>query len=172
MLQNVYMAHALKRISYASCDPELSHFSFLAREPKGQVDLQFCHVFLAESPEQVSVLFRRFLSSLSLFFLIRWRNNKNLYRNCGWKFLNRTMMGVTTRNMAWGWARGAINGSSLGVCMSQRWHLLQKRLLNIFSLLVSTRSCYSHAWPTGITTQGPASVAFNNPFTQATPQGL
>ncbi|CAG0915712.1 unnamed protein product [Notodromas monacha] len=52
VVKNVYMAHALKRISYASCDPELSHFSFLAREPKGQMDLQFCHAFLAESPEQ------------------------------------------------------------------------------------------------------------------------
>ena len=50
------MAHALKRISYATCDPEFCQFSFLAREPKGQVNVQYCHAFITKSPEQVSVI--------------------------------------------------------------------------------------------------------------------
>ncbi|XP_023933540.1 SH2 domain-containing protein 5-like [Lingula anatina] len=41
--QTVYMAHALKRISYATCDPECRQFSFLAREPRGQISTQYCH---------------------------------------------------------------------------------------------------------------------------------
>lgn len=47
------MAHALRRISYATCDPEHAQFSFLAREPKGHFSLQYCHSFLAQSADQV-----------------------------------------------------------------------------------------------------------------------
>lgn len=50
--ESVYMAHALKRISFATCDPEYRQFSFLAREPKGQINVQFCHAFITRnSPE-------------------------------------------------------------------------------------------------------------------------
>jgi hypothetical protein len=52
-LQSVHMAHALRRISYATCDPEHAQFSFLAREPKGHFSLQYCHSFLTQSAEQV-----------------------------------------------------------------------------------------------------------------------
>ncbi|EUB59281.1 tensin-related protein [Echinococcus granulosus] len=34
--QSVHMAHALRRISYATCDPDCCQFAFLAREPKAQ----------------------------------------------------------------------------------------------------------------------------------------
>ncbi|GFT67423.1 uncharacterized protein NPIL_309031 [Nephila pilipes] len=46
--KSVLMAHALKRISFATCDPEHRQFSFLAREPNGHFSLQYCHSFLAE----------------------------------------------------------------------------------------------------------------------------
>jgi hypothetical protein len=49
------MAHALRRISYATCDPEHAQFSFLAREPKGHFSLQYCHSFLAQSADQVGL---------------------------------------------------------------------------------------------------------------------
>ncbi|CAI9741590.1 SH2 domain-containing 5 [Octopus vulgaris] len=50
--ESVYMAHALKRISFATCDPDYCQFSFLAREPKGQINVQFCHAFVTRnSPE-------------------------------------------------------------------------------------------------------------------------
>lgn len=54
VLQGVLMAHALRRISYATCEPLHAQFSFLAREPRGQLSLQYCHSFLAGSPQQVS----------------------------------------------------------------------------------------------------------------------
>ena len=56
MLQSVYMAHALKRISYAACDPEHRQFAFLAREPKGHINIQFCHAFITKTPEEVSTI--------------------------------------------------------------------------------------------------------------------
>jgi len=48
------MAHALRRISYTTCDPEKSLFSFLAREPRGHFSLQYCHSFTTQTPQQVS----------------------------------------------------------------------------------------------------------------------
>ncbi|XP_041480625.1 uncharacterized protein LOC121428104 isoform X3 [Lytechinus variegatus] len=44
----VLMAHALKRISYATCDPDYGQFAFLARNPKGPVGVQYCHVFITQ----------------------------------------------------------------------------------------------------------------------------
>lgn len=48
------MAHALRRISYATCEPQHAQFSFLAREPRAHFSLQYCHSFITESAEQVS----------------------------------------------------------------------------------------------------------------------
>ena len=54
--QSVYMAHALKRISYATCDPDNCQFSFLAREPKGHTNIQYCHAFVTKTSQEVPVL--------------------------------------------------------------------------------------------------------------------
>ncbi|XP_033763686.1 tensin-4-like isoform X1 [Pecten maximus] len=54
--ESVYMAHALKRISYATCDPDHCQFSFLAREPKGHINLQFCHAFITSTSEEAEEL--------------------------------------------------------------------------------------------------------------------
>ncbi|KOX74999.1 SH2 domain-containing protein 5 [Melipona quadrifasciata] len=54
--QCVQMAHALRRISYATCEPQHAQFSFLAREPRAHFSIQYCHSFITESAEQVSVL--------------------------------------------------------------------------------------------------------------------
>lgn len=54
LLQCVQMAHALRRISYATCEPLHAQFSFLAREPRAHFSLQYCHSFITESAEQVS----------------------------------------------------------------------------------------------------------------------
>ncbi|XP_068219063.1 EGFR adapter protein-like isoform X1 [Palaemon carinicauda] len=54
--KSVHMAHALRRISYATCDPENRQFSFLAREPKGHFSLQYCHAFLTHTPDQAEEL--------------------------------------------------------------------------------------------------------------------
>lgn len=56
------MAHALKRVSYASCTPEHHQFAFVAREPRrasnkhvmvAQGGEQYCHVYRAKSQQQV-----------------------------------------------------------------------------------------------------------------------
>ncbi|KAL8623749.1 hypothetical protein ACOMHN_040095 [Nucella lapillus] len=52
--QSVYMFHELKRISYATCDPDHCQFSFLARER--QMNVLYCHTFLTQSPEQAEEL--------------------------------------------------------------------------------------------------------------------
>ncbi|XP_073991287.1 EGFR adapter protein-like isoform X2 [Rhodnius prolixus] len=54
--KEVCMAHALRRISYATCEPAHSQFSFLAREPRAHFSQQYCHAFLAKSPEQAEEL--------------------------------------------------------------------------------------------------------------------
>uniref|UniRef100_A0A146M7E3 SH2 domain-containing protein 5 n=1 Tax=Lygus hesperus TaxID=30085 RepID=A0A146M7E3_LYGHE len=54
--KEVCMAHALRRISYATCEPNHSQFSFLAREPRAHFSQQYCHAFLAKSPEQAEEL--------------------------------------------------------------------------------------------------------------------
>ncbi|XP_071945037.1 uncharacterized protein [Antedon mediterranea] len=50
------MAHALKRISYSTCEPDNHQFAFLARNPKGPVGLQYCHVFCTEERFQAEEL--------------------------------------------------------------------------------------------------------------------
>ncbi|KAL5014807.1 hypothetical protein ScPMuIL_009077 [Solemya velum] len=54
--ESVCMAHALKRISYATCDPEFCQFSFLARQPKGHINVQHCHVFITKTAEEAEEL--------------------------------------------------------------------------------------------------------------------
>ncbi|XP_018375496.1 PREDICTED: tensin-1-like isoform X1 [Trachymyrmex cornetzi] len=52
----VQMAHALRRIFYATCEPQHAQFSFLAREPGAHFSLQYCHSFITESAEQAEEL--------------------------------------------------------------------------------------------------------------------
>jgi len=47
------MAHALKRIAFATCFPDHHQFTFIAREPKATTDEQFCHAFRARSAREV-----------------------------------------------------------------------------------------------------------------------
>ncbi|KAF0308386.1 SH2 domain-containing protein 5 [Amphibalanus amphitrite] len=50
--KEIYMSHALRRISYATCDPSRGQFSFLAREPRGHLNLQYCHTFFTGSADK------------------------------------------------------------------------------------------------------------------------
>ncbi len=50
------MAHALRRISYATCDPDCCQFAFLAREPRAQPNVQYCHAFVTKTSEEVRSL--------------------------------------------------------------------------------------------------------------------
>lgn len=51
------MAHGLKRVSYATCDPGCKQFCFLARQPGGHINKQYCHLFVTKTFEQVNVEF-------------------------------------------------------------------------------------------------------------------
>lgn len=70
LFQSVHMAHALRRISYATCEPKHAHFSFLAREPKGHFSLQYCHSFITRTSEQVSRALQIFFSSAFFIYLL------------------------------------------------------------------------------------------------------
>ena len=52
----VLMSHPLKRISYATCDPASCLFSFMARHPTSQHQLQQCHTFRLKTPLQAEEL--------------------------------------------------------------------------------------------------------------------
>ncbi|CAH1774830.1 unnamed protein product [Owenia fusiformis] len=54
--QSVYMAHAVKRISYATCDLQNCQFAIIAREPKGSASTQHCHAFRTSTPQQAEEL--------------------------------------------------------------------------------------------------------------------
>ena len=45
LLQIVYSSHALRRISYATCEPSHKLVAFLSREPRSPPHLQHCHAF-------------------------------------------------------------------------------------------------------------------------------
>lgn len=49
------MAHGLRRVSYATCDPSCKQFCFLARQPGGHINKQYCHLFVTKTAEQVSI---------------------------------------------------------------------------------------------------------------------
>lgn len=68
-LQSIFMVHALRRISYATCHPECRQFSFLAREPKADTSFQYCHVFITRNPQEVSQ--DKMLSSLCLVLILQ-----------------------------------------------------------------------------------------------------
>ncbi|GFO34438.1 Sh2 domain-containing protein 5 [Plakobranchus ocellatus] len=53
---NVFMEHSLKRIWYATCDPDYRQFSFLAREPKTSAEVQYCHAFVTHTADQAEEL--------------------------------------------------------------------------------------------------------------------
>ncbi|RVE54045.1 hypothetical protein evm_001168, partial [Chilo suppressalis] len=54
--QSVRMSHALRRISYATCESARALFAFVAREPRSEPALQYCHAFETDTPEQAEEL--------------------------------------------------------------------------------------------------------------------
>ncbi|XP_050522710.1 EGFR adapter protein-like isoform X2 [Daktulosphaira vitifoliae] len=52
----VLMAHGLKRISYATCDPSCKQFCFLARQPGDNINKQYCHLFVTKTADQAEGL--------------------------------------------------------------------------------------------------------------------
>ncbi|XP_028170428.1 SH2 domain-containing protein 5-like, partial [Ostrinia furnacalis] len=50
--QSVRMSHALRRISYATCEAARALFAFVAREPRRDPAAQYCHAFETDTPDQ------------------------------------------------------------------------------------------------------------------------
>ncbi|KAK4474170.1 hypothetical protein MN116_003470 [Schistosoma mekongi] len=71
-LRIVYMAHALRRISYATCDATHKQVAFLAREPSGSASMQYCHVFITQSPSGAEEL-NRLIGNAFRFAYVRQR---------------------------------------------------------------------------------------------------
>lgn len=69
------MAHGLRRVSYATCDPGCKQFCFLARQPGGHINKQYCHLFVTKTAEQVRTIYIRFppLLQFSRFNRTRFR---------------------------------------------------------------------------------------------------
>ncbi|CAL8071968.1 unnamed protein product [Calicophoron daubneyi] len=65
----IYMAHALRRVSYATCDAPYKQFAFLAREPMGEANHQYCHVFVAPDSSQAEELNRIVGDAFQLAYL-------------------------------------------------------------------------------------------------------
>ncbi|CAH8455589.1 unnamed protein product [Schistosoma turkestanicum] len=71
-LKIVYMAHALRRISYATCDAAHKQVAFLAREPTGSANMQYCHVFVTGSSFEAEEL-NRLIGNAFKFAYVRQR---------------------------------------------------------------------------------------------------
>ncbi|CAH0725413.1 unnamed protein product, partial [Brenthis ino] len=54
--QSVRMSHALRRISYATCESARALFAFVAREPRSEHTHQYCHAFETDTPDQAEEL--------------------------------------------------------------------------------------------------------------------
>ncbi|XP_045519707.1 tensin-like isoform X2 [Pieris brassicae] len=50
------MSHALRRISFATCDAPRALFAFVAREPRDRAHAHYCHAFETEHPHQAEEL--------------------------------------------------------------------------------------------------------------------
>ena len=54
LLQDVIMAHALKRILYSTAEPKKHLFAIVARNPQEGIDGVYTHVFLTDKKDQVT----------------------------------------------------------------------------------------------------------------------
>ncbi|KAL3319124.1 hypothetical protein Ciccas_002212 [Cichlidogyrus casuarinus] len=52
----IHMAHALRRISFATYDFNRRTFAFVAREPKSGAIIQYCHLFVVETADAAQEL--------------------------------------------------------------------------------------------------------------------
>ncbi|VDN96125.1 unnamed protein product [Rodentolepis nana] len=79
--KTVFMAHALRRISYATCDPFTSKFAFLAREANSETPCQYFHIFSTDTQFQAEELNAIIGDAFKLAFAkqrMQQSNNKNI----------------------------------------------------------------------------------------------
>ena len=71
------MSHAIKRISYATCQSEKRRFSFLAREPKSASNVQYCHTFATKKPGQAEELNNIVANAFKIAYQQQQQQNNN-----------------------------------------------------------------------------------------------
>ncbi|XP_044134518.1 SH2 domain-containing protein 5 isoform X1 [Bufo gargarizans] len=67
--ETLLMAHALRRIQYTTCRPEDGQFAFVSRNPHGQPNHLFCHLFMGSQPSEAQVLNLLLCRSFQLQYL-------------------------------------------------------------------------------------------------------
>ncbi|XP_020767737.2 SH2 domain-containing protein 5 isoform X2 [Odocoileus virginianus] len=65
------MAHALKRILYATWCPADCQFAFMARNPRSPASKLFCHLFVGSQPGEVQILHLLLCRSFQLAYLLQ-----------------------------------------------------------------------------------------------------
>ncbi|XP_057641213.1 SH2 domain-containing protein 5 isoform X4 [Chionomys nivalis] len=65
------MAHALKRILYATWCPAACQFAFVARNPRSPASKLFCHLFVGSQPGEVQILYLLLCRSFQLAYLLQ-----------------------------------------------------------------------------------------------------
>ncbi|CAB3239622.1 unnamed protein product [Arctia plantaginis] len=76
--QSVRMHHALRRISYATCEAARALFALVAREPRSEPPHHYCHAFHTDTPEQ---RLRRGVKHLDLRFKFIAQTESRCRRN-------------------------------------------------------------------------------------------
>ncbi|XP_032751550.1 SH2 domain-containing protein 5 isoform X2 [Rattus rattus] len=65
------MAHALKRILYATWNPAACQFAFVARNPRSPASKLFCHLFVGSQPGEINILYLLLCRSFQLAYLLQ-----------------------------------------------------------------------------------------------------
>ncbi|KAM4871856.1 SH2 domain-containing protein 5 isoform 1-T2 [Thomomys bottae] len=65
------MAHALRRVLYATWCPANCQFAFIARNPRSPATKLFCHLFVGSQPGEVQVLYLLLCRSFQLAYLVQ-----------------------------------------------------------------------------------------------------
>ncbi|XP_077113531.1 LOW QUALITY PROTEIN: SH2 domain-containing protein 5 [Ranitomeya variabilis] len=68
--ETLLMVHALRRIQYTTCQLEDRQFAFVSRNPQGNQNLLFCHLFVGSEASEVQVLNLLLCRCLQLQYLL------------------------------------------------------------------------------------------------------
>ncbi|XP_048205798.1 SH2 domain-containing protein 5 [Perognathus longimembris pacificus] len=69
--ETLLMAHALRRVLYATWCPANCQFAFIARNPRSPASKLFCHLFVGSQPGEVQVLYLLLCRSFQLAYLVQ-----------------------------------------------------------------------------------------------------
>ena len=74
----VYSSHALRRISYATCEPSSRLLAFLSREPHSPLYLQHCHAFRTLTSDQAEDLNAIIGNAFKIAYEIQAKQSRSL----------------------------------------------------------------------------------------------